>query len=90
VCDGGGAAVGGGINECDDFFLALGAREAEGCKVCLLKRVGVEICFEAQPVKGCDTESAFAVENNCGDWIHGLRLLSVTRENFLFTSFEFG
>ena len=77
MCDGGGAAIGGAINDCDDFFLAFGASEAEGCKVCLLKWVGVEICFEAQPVKGCDTESAFAIEDDCGDWIHGLRLLAV-------------
>jgi hypothetical protein len=51
--------------------------------------VGVDICFEAQPVKGCDTESAFAIEDDCGDWIHGLRLLAVTRENILFTFLDF-
>ena len=84
MCDGGCAAVGGAINDCDDFFLALGAGQAKGCEVCLLKWVGIDISFEAQPVKGCDTESAFAIEDDCGDWIHGLRLLAVTRENILF------
>ena len=79
MCDGGGAAVGGAINECDDFFLAFGAGQAEGGEVCLLKWVGVDICFEAQPIKGCDTESAFAIEDDCGDWIHGQHKASLWR-----------
>ncbi len=59
--------MGGAINECNDFFLAFGAGQAEGCEICLLKWVGVETCFEAQPVQGCDTESAFAIEDDCDD-----------------------